>query len=273
MFCFRFNPCPGQQNLVAAGCLNGQVIIWDIAEAMATLSERESRGGRRTKEDGSDGGQDEEQIPPVEALAVSQIDFSHRGMVADMAWLPPNTQVNIKGQLLAEEHLDGKSHQFLTLSGDGSCLVWDLRYADIAEGHLPHIAKPRHVQTDKNQKGPVEHKWLPLFRMQLKRLEGVGELSLCKLCLGLGDETSSADGLDRRSQLFASTEEGEIVFADWRARPAGAKDDKGGDAAHEDDGHEAPEYVQWMAPDHGRPCVALQPSPFFPEILLSVGGE
>mmetsp|Transcript_8856 Transcript_8856/g.20642 ORF Transcript_8856/g.20642 Transcript_8856/m.20642 type:complete len:899 (+) Transcript_8856:224-2920(+) len=269
MFCFRFNPCPGQQNLVAAGCLNGQVIIWDIAEAMATLNERESRGGRRAKEDGGDGGQDEEQIPPVEALAVSQIDFSHRGMVADMAWLPPNTQVNIKGQLLAEEHLDGKSHQFLTLSGDGSCLVWDLRYADIAEGHLPHIAKPRHAQTDKNQKGPVEHKWLPLFRMQLKRLEGVGELSLCKLCLGLGDETSSADGLDRRSQLFASTEEGEIVFADWRARPAGAKDDKGAEA--EDDGHEAPEYVQWMAPDHGRPCVALQPSPFFPEILLSVG--
>lgn len=270
MYCFRFNPCPGQQNLVAAGCLNGQVIIWDIAEAMAILKERETRGGRRKDDAGDGSGQDEEQIPPVEALAVSQIDFSHRGMVADMTWLPPNTQVNIKGQLLPEEHLDGKSYQFLTLSGDGSCLVWDLRYADIAEGHLPHIAKPRHAASDKNQKGPIEHKWLPLFRMQLKRLEGVGELSLCKLCLGLGDETSSADGQDRRSQLFASTEEGEIVFADWRARPAGAKDDKA--AAEEgDDGHEAPEYVQWMAPDHGRPCVALQPSPFFPEILLSVG--
>ena len=126
---------------------------------MAVLNEREKRGGRRGKEDGDDGGQDEEQIPPVEALAVSQIDFSHRGMVADMAWLPPTTQVNIRGQLLGEEHLDGKSYQFLTLSGDGSCLVWDLRYADIAEGHLPHIAKPRHVQTDKNQKGPVGEWW------------------------------------------------------------------------------------------------------------------
>ena len=50
--------------------------------------------------------------------------------------------------------------------------------------------------------------------------------------------------------------------------------EKGGGEGGEKEGEEhqdAPEYVQWMAQDHGRPAVALQPSPFFPNIMVSVG--
>jgi hypothetical protein len=31
------------------------------------------------------------------------------------------------------------------------------------------------------------------------------------------------------------------------------------------------EFVRWIARDHSRPCVGLQQSPFFSDILLSVG--
>ena len=61
MLCFRFNRCPGQHGLVAAGCVNGQVLLFDTAEAMVRLSEKNGkRGGAsrvrrvdgRTKEQG-----------------------------------------------------------------------------------------------------------------------------------------------------------------------------------------------------------------------------
>ena len=76
-------------------------------------------------------------------------------------------------------------------------------------------------------------------------------------------------------QLICTTEEGEILLADWRAR-AGAwgRDDDiagGGTVGNEDVGGGAPEFVKWVARDHTRPCVALDKSPFFPGVLLTVG--
>lgn len=84
-------------------------------------------------------------------------------------------------------------------------------------------------------------------------------------------------------KLICTTEEGEILLADWRARvgagsgKAGAGGGGGGDdeAAGGNDagdgGDVAPEFVKWVSSDHTRPCVALDKSPFFPGVLLSVG--
>lgn len=76
-------------------------------------------------------------------------------------------------------------------------------------------------------------------------------------------------------KLICTTEEGEILLADWRARvgASGREDDPagGGAAGNEDGGGVAPEFVKWVSSDHTRPCVALDKSPFFPGVLLSVG--
>ena len=47
-------------------------------------------------------------------------------------------------------------------------------------------------------------------------------------------------------------------------------DDCKGEEEEEDDGETAKEYVKWIAVDHPRPCLSLQESPFFPQILLTV---
>ncbi|CAM9922311.1 unnamed protein product, partial [Choristocarpus tenellus] len=73
--------------------------------------------------------------------------------------------------------------------------------------------------------------------------------------------------------IICTTEEGEIVFADWRARASGGgkEDDLGGVGGGDDGGDVAPEFVKWVESDHTRPCVGLDKSPFFPGVLLSVG--
>lgn len=216
---------------------------------------------------GDEEGEDDA-LPPVLPKAVSQIDFSHRRMVADLAWLHPRTQINSKGQLLQEENLDGQSHQFVTVSGDGQCLFWDTRYVEIAEGQLPWVARPRQPVGGDKQKEKEASKWLPLFRMQVKRLEGVGELSICRMALlggSDGRQGASQEGWeDHASHLVASTEDGHLLLADWRATVGGAGKEEGGAegpsafaaaAAKDEEGgdtQDAPDYVQWMVPDHTR---------------------
>ena len=110
-------------------------------------------------------------------------------------------------------------------------------------------------------------------------MEGVGELSLCKVCCS-GNLTTAISsetvlGGDIRSHFMVSTEEGDLIFADLCARKNvvdpthGGKDEK--DKEEEDEVETSREYVRWISKDHSRPCVGLQQSPFFPDILLSVG--
>lgn len=280
--CFRFFHVDFA-HLVVAGATNGQVLLWDIQTAMSSLMRRQQRSSlaRTAKQqhvddddDAADGdaasSSSNKKQAAVKPCAVSHLDQSHRRGVADLCVLPARTQVNSRGQLLDSEHCQGPSHQFLTVSADGLVMFWDLRYKDIADGKLPHVGRRRPSQ-DK-QDG---HAWLPLFKTQLKRLEGVGELSLCKLCLPIWPDHQTEE--DQRSQFYCSSEEGELVFADWRARAKSAtaastqqKDGKDTKPNDDDEDGEAPDYVQWMAPDHSRPAVVLEQSPFFPHILLSI---
>ncbi|CAM9831714.1 unnamed protein product [Scytosiphon promiscuus] len=296
IYCFRFNPSiPGT---VVGGAINGQVVMWDIAKALTSIDQKKRKQSVRHIGKPGLGVGDEDDVaatalPPVKPHVVSHIDMSHRRLVADLAWLPTTTQVNSKGQLLGNEYITENTHQFITVASDGQCLIWDTRYQQISEGLLPHIAKPRQNYDKKREEHgrPPPAAWAPLFRLQLNRLEDVGELGLCRIVLDLGvagDGIASdkpEDGVeevDMRSQLICTTEEGEILLADWRARVGvgggrGAAEEEAGavpgGAANEggDGGDVAPEFVKWVSSDHTRPCVALDKSPFFPGVLLSVG--
>ena len=279
--CFAFSK--DLPNIVAAGAMNGQILLWDVEAPIAALVRRRHRSSvARSEEDkkkiSSEDDDDDDDtgagMPPVAPTAVAFIDTTHRRAVADLVWLPAKCQVDYRGQILSAEHTEGPSYQFLTVSGDGQVLFWDTRFRDIADGKFPHIG--RRVPPDRKEgSGGSKHTnttpWVPLYRVQLKRLEGVGELSLCKVCHGLKPPTG-----DPRSQLLCASEEGEFVFADWRPNKkakadSSSKDEKKSKDDDDDDDDEAPEYVQWMAADHWRPAVSLEVSPFFWDVVLSVG--
>ena len=110
MHTFQFNP--EDQNLIVAGCANGQIALWDISAYQDKL--RTSRKATDKKEDDATnvisnlaggglvgtGGlgkftQDKgSSVPRIGYLLCSSIEFSHRGAITDLNWLPKNGEVN-----------------------------------------------------------------------------------------------------------------------------------------------------------------------------------
>ena len=257
---FRFNKVT--PSLVAGGCGTGQVALWDLSDALAQTQKK--RGGDDDRDD----------RPVVSPICVSSVDHSHKKGVADLFWLPATTQINFRGSLVGQEHLDGLCHQFVTVSADGCVMVWDTRYEKIATDELRHIARQKHVPFEKvSGKDGVSFKylWAPVHKAPLKRLEGAGELSLCRVCCSSnvkGPGGASALPGDARSHLMISTEEGDLVFADICAAKPEAK---GGEEDGGEEEEAGKEYVKWCVSDHARPPTALQLSPFFPDTVLTVG--
>jgi len=263
ILCFRSNP--NNQNLMVGGCITGQVVLWDL-KSMLTAQQKK---GRNNQDDDGENSANAHIAP----IITSSIDHSHKKPVSDIFWLPANTQINYRGQLVPEEHLDGNQYQFVTIAGDGTIMVWDTRYEKIAVEELKHIGRAKHVPIEKSSKGDEpKYMWSPIFRAPLKRTEGVGELSLNKVCCSgllpsklLSSNSTELAG-DQRSHLIVGTEEGDVMFVDLCVAPSG------GGAHHdeEDEKESAREFVRWMLPDHTRPSVAIVQSPFFPDIVLTV---
>lgn len=250
---FKFNPT--SPNIIVAGGVGGQVVMWNIQHQY----------------NGSSGEQEgiEDEKVPLNPIAMSFPDHSHRrGMVADLCWLPSHTQINARGHLLADRYLtDNISNQFFTISGDGQIIFWDIRFEDIIMGKLPHIAKVKgtkqsHHHVEDNSSEFVTNRWAPLFKIKPKRLSGTGELSLCKTLIPKkrDDKIGCSE-----SHIICTSEEGEVLQVDWSP----ALESNGSGKEQEAD-FASPEYVQWMKKDHNRPCVGLSQNPVFQSYVLSV---
>ncbi len=240
---FKF--CEKNPNLIAGGCISGQVVLWDVTEAKEALRKA---ARKRASNDGNDAEDNSKTVPPVRPKFISSIEDSHKRPVADLTWLQNSMEVSTRGNIDVNEK--GETHQFITVAGDGNFFVWDLRFKE--------LTKKRH--TDKKSKGDEETPWTPHFKLPLTKMGGVGELLLRKICL-LGE--------DSESRFLCATEEGELVDADWREANAGMSVKK--EDGEEGGGGAESKNVNMICSDHFRPCVSLQQSPFFKDIFLSVG--
>jgi WD40 repeat protein len=254
-YTFQFNP--SAPHIIAAGCISGQVIMWDMTDAQEQLQRIQNK--KVGEQDDDEGASDK--VAPIRHAAISHIDTSHRRPVADLTWLPPGMEVDHFGKITRTE--ETKSCQFLTVAGDGQVCIWDTRYKEIAKKN-PRL----HKDLKPNKDGTMpEIPWQPQFKLTLTKLEGVGELNLSRInlmCHEGGQQNPDPEKFS--SQFYCATEEGDMVFADWKPE---AIDSGGGDEG-EEDGETSAENVQWMSQDHFRPCVSLERSPFFPDIILSV---
>ena len=130
---FKFNPT--SPNIVVAGCDEGKVVMWDTTTKMEPLqTDSSSCTSSSSTIQRDDIIIDDEMLPITPPVAISFPDISHKRTVADIAWLPPNIQINARGHLLSKEYLTSNTHQFFTISGDGQIIFWDIRFKRGAHG-------------------------------------------------------------------------------------------------------------------------------------------
>ncbi|KNC48936.1 WD repeat protein 63 [Thecamonas trahens ATCC 50062] len=245
--------CPSQPHILAGGLVTGQVVIWDIAEAQAAVesshlsgsgsagpalgasaatavlpdvlqakatpaaSRPGTQGGSGSA--GTAGASAAADIPVVSFCLLSTIESSHKRPVTDIVWMPPQFEVNSSGTVNEDETV--LSHQFVSSSYDGAVVFWDI-----------------HSRKDLVS----ERAWRPLHRIRLHKVSRMGDHGPIKVAV---------DPL--RAQLTAITEDGELVFADWRINRSEQK-------------RQVVRANFYGAPGFG---AAIAPHPVLPSIILT----
>ncbi|KND04124.1 uncharacterized protein SPPG_01562 [Spizellomyces punctatus DAOM BR117] len=252
--CFQFNP--HDPSIIAGGCINGQIVLWDISEYTDKLktSRKPGRSDTSTDEDVNSlsGTEERERVTDTSVLhwvAVSSIEFSHRSGITDIQWLPRNMELSHTGEILEKgEH---GHRELVTTSVDGQVAFWDTRY--------------------KKDFKALDLVWRPFLRVPLSAMDNTFDYSLTKISIRrvLADkgtattDPTQSDALTEvkpetfSSKFFCSTEEGDLIYADWVAEKAS---------------EEKASRVEHAFSYHFGPMSDLHRSPFFPDILLSVGG-
>lgn len=85
IFCFRF--CPSDPSIIAGGCINGQVVLWDISAYNERLAAKtgvtKSTSTKTTLEP-----KQSNEPHLVRYCAVSSIEHGHKAVITDIHWLP-----------------------------------------------------------------------------------------------------------------------------------------------------------------------------------------
>ncbi|XP_061201219.1 dynein axonemal intermediate chain 3 isoform X1 [Neopsephotus bourkii] len=277
IYCFQFSP--SNSNIIVGGCSNGQVILWDISEHEEKL--------QNTKPD-ADGNEviaapamaDQQSIrepPLVKHCADSPIEHAHKKPVTDIIWLLNYFQDN---QMGADS--DNRAEipvQFATCSPDCSVLFWDIPDTKLSEKNLSKKITDMNTFY-KPQGGPDTSKhldlsWKPLIKINLCKSVINQEYGSTRIILRVlhcnfkSSERVSAREMSRSlkgikdisTDFFVGTEDGEIVYSDWKIEikndfpiPFNQK------------------HTQKYAV-HTETINTLQRSPFFKDIVLSIGGR
>ncbi|XP_045765320.1 dynein axonemal intermediate chain 3 [Maniola jurtina] len=141
--------CPFDENILIGGCINGQVIIWDIANKLENVDRievlSETREKYRIAMNAHMGWMKNVQDKSiVQCTALSNLMTSHYGAITAINWLSPNFNVTTTGKcmMLADSK---KSMMFFTGSEDGSILIWSLSVENVSQFEGKKVKKSKRV--------------------------------------------------------------------------------------------------------------------------------
>ncbi|XP_013408046.1 WD repeat-containing protein 63 [Lingula anatina] len=287
--CFKF--CPTDPNIVAGGCLNGQLVLWDISAHAERL--RTPRSNRKKTSNTLPGFEDESalDIPIVRYCAVSSIDHSHKAAITDLLWIPDHMELNRMG--IPQENKQQQCVQIMTCATDHCVLVWDTRSPKgPSGGDDKGIKNPMGVP---NTFKYLDLTWKPHLKVTLMKSEPGGDHSPIKFSIqekqgdrsvlaklesqskedksgggggggggfGFGKPGSGKEKRtlqDVKTHFYVGGEEGEIIYVDWMPQ----KDQDSGKILTP-----KPDFYNAL---HDGPVNTLQRSAFFKDIVLCVGG-
>uniref|UniRef100_A0A8C4W6M9 Dynein axonemal intermediate chain 3 n=1 Tax=Gopherus evgoodei TaxID=1825980 RepID=A0A8C4W6M9_9SAUR len=269
VYCFEF--CPSDPNIIAGGCMNGQVVLWDISEYEEKLQNAKTgAGGSKNTPTFIQAQQSGKEPHFVRYCAVSSIEYGHKSVITDIHWLPDYFEVNRMG--IAFENRAGVCVQLVTCSPDCSILFWDLRAPKTTIQNSTEKAKDeKTIEAPPDVPTTFKHldlSWRPLIKVlyimyNLMQYQTKPEM--------FGDENPykqlrfpSAKPLkileNITTNFFVGTEDGEVIYSDWKM-------ERDSDSGRLISQKPANKYTI-----HDGIVHTIQRSPFFKDIILSVGG-
>ncbi|KAM8952014.1 dynein axonemal intermediate chain 3 isoform 3-T4 [Lycaon pictus] len=189
IFCFKF--CPSDPNIIAGGCINGQIVMWDIT-AHADRIENIKTGGSRSKkatlkpmfllEPDSN-----KEATYIRHCAVSSIENGHKKVITDIHWLPDTFEINRMGSVF--ENRSGICCQLVTCSADCTICFWDIRPQKALTPQSVEKKKEENIEIPFDVPSTFLHldlSWKPLIKIRLSK----GETSLdhCPTKLSLNED-------------------------------------------------------------------------------------
>ncbi|XP_078417930.1 dynein axonemal intermediate chain 3 [Cetorhinus maximus] len=291
---YSFQFCPTDPNIVAGGCKNGQVVLWDISEFAHRLQGQLPAAKPETVKANLLPELDpvpHQEVPVAHHCAVSSIANGHKSFITDLCWLPDHFEITKFG--IPIENPEGVCVQLVTCSPDCSILFWDIRRPKSTV--LTRHEKQKMEKELQNPEGipdtfkHIDLYWKPMHRVVLPKVTASGEYSPLKISLrekctdkayekaqlnlaknkgetpvyGNMDIPSNRDLTNLteiNTFLFIGTEDGEVTSVDWQVE----KDMDTGKMT-------IPKPTQCYA-IHDGPVNTVQRSPFFRDIILTVGG-
>nr|XP_008112387.1 PREDICTED: WD repeat-containing protein 63 isoform X2 [Anolis carolinensis] len=294
IYCFEFSP--SNPNIIAGGCMNGQIVLWDISEYEERLQNARS-GTTKSTTINMPSFMLEQQAAKephmVRYCAVSSIEYGHKMVITDIHWLPDLFELNRMGTVF--ENRAGVSVQLATCSPDCTIYFWDLR------AHRPTGQSSSEKKKDEKILAPLpdvpltfkhlDLVWRPLLKVTLAKTDTGAEYSPTKISLKeehyhtkIQDKTqpqvkpeTTTEKLpyseiqptsmkplklleNITSSFFVGTEDGEILCSDWKMERDG------------DSGRLLSQKPSNVHIIHDGLVHTVQRSPFFKDIILTVGG-
>ncbi|NXI18023.1 WDR63 protein, partial [Irena cyanogastra] len=301
IYCFQFNP--SDPNIIAGGCVDGQVVLWDIskhekmlestnpvADEIIDSSEGEPRAAVLTEEVQ----QSNTEPPLVRHCAASSIPYCHTKPITDVHWLPSNLEDNPKGG--TTENRDEKNLQLVTCSPDCSILFWGIPsierreqflFEKLKEERRSHMA-PNDPDTDED----LDLSWKPLLKINLRERDNDTEYGPMRISFRKLQYRYKLPGKARsRSILRAAIKESPYIEMSVSSSKnlellenistdffVGNED---GEVVYSDwkkkiDTHSAKPVSEKHSQKyalHTETINTLQTSPFFKDIFLTIGGQ
>ncbi|NWI50354.1 WDR63 protein, partial [Calyptomena viridis] len=182
IYCFQFSP--SDPNMIAGGCINGQVVVWDISQHEEKLqpekpvadenidnTDSEVPAAAEVVSPGATVGscfqQSSTETPVVPCCAISSIEYSHKKPVTDIHWLPGPTEDNQKGG--TSENRAENCLQLVTCSPDCSVLFWDIPAT--GKSSTEKVNKEKKFYMASGVPDTLKHSelcWKPLIKISLR---------------------------------------------------------------------------------------------------------
>nr|XP_021149871.1 WD repeat-containing protein 63 isoform X1 [Columba livia] len=281
--CFQFSP--SDPSIIAGGCINGQVVLWDVSQheeklqnvkpvADGTEITAVSTPSRMQVQ------QSNTEPPLVRCCVVSSISDSHEKPVTDIHWLQDYSEEN---QMDATSENRAETFvQLVTCSPDCSILFWNNPAMKSSSEKLKEediFGMPFDVpDTSKH----LDLCWKPLVKINLCENDTNAEYSPVRInfrelhCQYKTSDVPAKQSLYRErstssknvkilesisTSLLVGTEDGDIVYSDWKV-----------EIDSDSEKQVSQKHVQKYT-IHTETIDSLQRSPFFKDVILSVGGQ